>query len=82
MDRIQTVLAVDAALTVLAGLVVARFPAVVEPRLPDTPALRHLDDPSRVRWAGLAVAVFGATKGLLYAFASQKVLREPHTETH
>jgi hypothetical protein len=68
-DRLGTLLAVDAVLTVLAGLLVYARPGLVTALVPDRDPVAALADATTASRLGAAVAVFGATKGLLYAVA-------------
>jgi len=67
--RLRRLLAVDAVATALAGLLVYARPGWlgVAVRAVDAPAAGTLSVPRVARRIGLAVAVFGATKGLVYA---------------
>lgn len=67
--RVRRVLAVDAVATVLAGLLVFARPGVLGALTFDRPRLGPLRDARIASRVGLAVAVFGTTKGLLYALA-------------
>lgn len=67
--RLRTVLAVDAVATVLAGLLVYARPGVLGALTFGRPRLEPLREVRTAGRVGLAVAAFGAGKGLLYAFA-------------
>ena len=67
--RVRRVLAVDAVATVLAGLVVYARPGLLGALTLGRPSLDPFRDVRLASRIGLAVAVFGTTKGLLYAFA-------------
>lgn len=67
--RLRTVLAVDAVATVLAGLLVYARPGVLGALTLGRPKLDPLREARTAARVGLAVAAFGAGKGLLYAFA-------------
>lgn len=68
-SRLRTVLAVDAVVTVLAGLLVYARPGVLGALTFGRPWLGALREDRTAGRVGLAVAAFGAGKGLLYAFA-------------
>lgn len=67
--RLRTVLAVDAVVTVLAGLLVYARPGVLGALTLGRPWLGSLRENRTAGRVGLAVAAFGAGKGLLYALA-------------
>jgi Na+/glutamate symporter len=67
--RLRTVLAVDAVATVLAGVLVYARPGVLGALTLGRPRLRPLREARTAGRVGLAVAAFGAGKGLLYGFA-------------
>lgn len=67
--RLRTVLAVDAVATVMAGLLVYARPGVLGALTFGWPWLGSLREDRTAGRIGLAVAAFGAGKGLLYAFA-------------
>jgi hypothetical protein len=74
-SRLRSLLAVDAVATVLAGLLVAARPGLLVGALDRLGHLRALGTAGRARRTGLAVAAFGATKGLLYAFVLSRTHR-------
>lgn len=78
--RVRRVLAVDAVATVLAGLLVFARPGVLGGLTFDRPLLGPLRDDRIASRVGLAVAVFGTTKGLLYALAMARYGSEADTE--
>ena len=67
--RLRTALAVDAVATALAGLLVYARPGLLGVLTPQRSWLDPLRDARTARGIGIAVAVFGAGKGLLYALA-------------
>lgn len=66
---LRTALAVDAVATALAGLLVYARPGLLGALTPDGAWLDPLRDARTASRVGLAVAAFGAGKGLLYALA-------------
>lgn len=67
--RFRTALAVDAVATALAGLLVYARPGVLGALTPGVSWLGPLRNARTASRFGIAVAVFGAGKGLLYALA-------------
>ena len=67
--RLRTALAVDAVATALAGLLVYARPGLLGAFTPGRSWLDPLRDARTAKGVGIAVAVFGAGKGLLYALA-------------
>ena len=67
--RLRTVLAVDAVATVLAGLLVYARPGLLGALTFGRPRLEPLRRTGTAGRVGLAMAAFGAGKGLLYAVA-------------
>ena len=67
--RLRTALAVDAVATDLAGLLVYARPGLLGVLASRRAWLDPLRDARIARGVGIAVAVFGAGKGLLYAVA-------------
>lgn len=66
-STLRTVLALDAAATALVGVLVFARPALLADLASDRPRLAVLADETTASRVGLAVAVFGTAKGLLYA---------------
>jgi hypothetical protein len=60
-------LAIDAVLTALLGMVVAARPGVVTTPATWLDRFEPLQDATLTRLLGVGVAIFGVTKGLLYA---------------
>lgn len=70
--RLRTALAVDAVATALAGILVYARPGLLGSLFPDRGWLDPLGDARTASRIGLAVATFGAGKGLLYALAIRR----------
>jgi hypothetical protein len=67
--RLRTALAVDAAATALAGFLVYARPGLLGALTPRRSWLNPLRDARTAKGIGIAVAVFGVGKGMLYALA-------------
>jgi hypothetical protein len=67
--RLRTALAIDAVATALAGLLVYARPGLLGALTPGRSWLDPLGNARTASRIGIAVAVFGAGKGLLYALA-------------